>query len=104
MQIFTPGRAWNTGGDSCERFGCYKAAFLILPRGHTWHPRFALGAVLTLAGTGSNAVNWLVPGYVVGYLRVPFSGLAFNLGDVFALVGFTMACSAAVSGLRPTRA
>jgi len=79
------------------------AAFLILSRGHAWPPRFVLGAVLTLAGTGSNAANWLVPGYVVGYLRVPFAGLAFNLADVFALLGFALACSAAVSGLRPTQ-
>lgn len=37
---------------------------MILSRGHAWHLRFALGAVLALGGTGSSAVNWLIPGYV----------------------------------------
>ncbi|MEW6725689.1 MAG: signal peptidase II [Bacillota bacterium] len=69
-----------------------------LSRGHAWHPRFSLGATLTLAGTGSNAANWLAPGYVVDYLRIPLTGLAFNLADISALVGFALACSFAVSG------
>ena len=80
------------------------AGFLILSRSHARHPRLALGAVLTLADTGSKAVNWLAPGYVVDYLRIPLTGLAFNFADVFALLGFALVCSVAVSGWRPIRA
>lgn len=59
---------------------------------------------VTLGGTGSNAANWLVLGYVVDYLRVPFRGLAFNFADAFVLLGLALACSVAVSGPRLTRA
>ena len=59
---------------------------------------------VTLAATGSSAMNWLMPGCVVDYLRVLFPGLAFNFADAFALRGLALACSVAVSGPRLTRA
>ena len=80
------------------------AAFLLLSKGHARYPQCALGVVLTLAGTGSSTFNGLVPGYVRDYLRVPFTGLAFNLAGIFALLRFALACAVVAAGQRPIQA